>query len=832
MTSKSLLAVPFRHSEPIDLGAGLISYLKEKLLIQITSQISKECDTIDKQRNRILNISPHLSSLESLFLYYANFTTSVMTKFPSDSIAVKFVWHGTLGYTEAGGVRSSSSRFEQLNVLFCIAALYTNLATLQTFSASNDLFGKTSIDSASNDSDSKAIKLAYSYLQNASACFRYMIDEILPKLEQSPPLDLDANTLETLYYMCLAQAQELFWAKATMGDNAKNSLVSKLAMKVSDYYSETLIYAQRSPNLKAEWINHLACKKWYALASAYYRSSAECLSKSKYGEEIARLRQALQACTAGLSQSRYVSPIVVEDLKQLQAKAKEALKRAESDNDLIYLQEVPVESSLSEIKGISMVNPSLPEAVANPVQYLEKTKRCDLLFTSVLPYVIYQTANTYKEKLLNHVEIHFKKEVKDIDTKHEKVLHDLNLPGALEAVEKPVGLPDSLIAHINEIRDMGGISRIEQSLMDIRKLALSSRHLLQEGQETLNYENKEDMMMRESQGTQRWARATSKEAGAELWSTLEKMQELLNQAAEGDKTILENFNSSKRNIQLLSQGQETIEKMIPESTSILNSNQYFEHVTQELKECLLKSRGLKLLREEFVKNMLNLVRNMDILSQNIKLYNEMLRSGKDSNPEAKDFEMVYNENLRIVERQEKKIEELREQQEIQNERIKQLYKEFEAVKDTDDTNINRENAIQGFEVAFHEYKKIIDNLEQGRQFYNQLLEQLHAAIDQCKQFVYFRRVEGRELEMAITNRSLQQLRVDNPVVEADDDEGNYVDEDNKQQQAEQLTTDQYQQQQQQYVQKPNKEEAPSHKDGRRNQQQRKTWQPSDGIRFA
>src|ERR1700753_320722 len=81
----------------------------------------------------------------------------------------------------------------------------------------------------------------------------------------------------------------------------------------------------------------MTAKHHHFAAAAQYRQACDCLEKRKYGEEVARLRDSIACVTEGLKEARYVNKLVLSDLNGLKNKVSEDLKRAEKDNDLIYL---------------------------------------------------------------------------------------------------------------------------------------------------------------------------------------------------------------------------------------------------------------------------------------------------------------------------------------------------------------------------------------------------------------------------------------------------------------------------------------------------------------
>lgn len=212
-------------------------------------------------------------------------------------------------------------KYELLNALYNLAALYSQLAVNTSRSTA------TGIKSAAND------------FSLAAGVLSHMKSAVLPELRMSdPPEDMDEHTLESLMQLCLAQSQECFWQKAVM-DGYKDASIAKLAAKVSDLYNLAGEAAVKSEAISSAWIHHMTAKHHHFAAAAQYRAACDCLEKRKYGEEISRLTDAVTCVNEGLRETKggYLNKKVVDDLNGLKKKVEEDLKRAEKDNDLIYL---------------------------------------------------------------------------------------------------------------------------------------------------------------------------------------------------------------------------------------------------------------------------------------------------------------------------------------------------------------------------------------------------------------------------------------------------------------------------------------------------------------
>jgi programmed cell death 6-interacting protein len=218
-------------------------------------------------------------------------------------------------------------------VLYNIGALYSQLATAQS---------RTTAES---------LKRACLYFQQAAGAFQYLIKQS-GDLRLPPGVivdDFSESTLDSLKSLMLAQAQECFWQKAVLGassltfahtDHMKDGLIARLAAQVSEFYDHALSAAMTSVNIPSDWITHITAKKLHFISAAQYRKSMDAVSGtagSNYGEEVARLQEALRNVNKALERKNFLGRGVRDDLVGLQSMLQRDTERAEKDNDLIYL---------------------------------------------------------------------------------------------------------------------------------------------------------------------------------------------------------------------------------------------------------------------------------------------------------------------------------------------------------------------------------------------------------------------------------------------------------------------------------------------------------------
>lgn len=271
-------------------------------------------------------------------------------------------------------------RFELANVLYNLAALYSQLAV------------------SLNRSTSEGLKSACNYFCQAAGVLSHLKTETIPDMRSPPPEDMDLMTLESLQQLMLAQAQECFWSKAVK-DGMKDGTIAKLAAKVSDFYDQAAEFGTKSDTISTEWIHHMTAKHHHFAAAAQYRASRECLEKQKFGEEVARLRDSLTCINEALKESRWINKAVLSDLNGLKARLADDLKRAEKDNDIIYLMNVPPKSELRTLDRAGMATPRVPKDVSDPASTLgDGGMFGQPLFARLVPYAVHIAASIYEER--------------------------------------------------------------------------------------------------------------------------------------------------------------------------------------------------------------------------------------------------------------------------------------------------------------------------------------------------------------------------------------------------------------------------------------------------
>ncbi|KAI5960566.1 RIM20 [Candida pseudojiufengensis] len=735
--TNNLLNVPLKQTEPINLGEKISEVIKSQFF-QPASNFENDLNYLTSLRNSITEISntsiSTISSIDKCYEYYSVLQI-LETKFPKDSI--EFGWFITLYLKPIGPISIRSIKYEILNIIFQIGSIYSKLALNES----------RHLD--------EGLKKSCQFFQLSAGCFQ-IIKTIVTSINSNPnsnleiPGDFQNSTISCLIELMLAQAQETIWQKAINSDTTKDSVIARLSIQTSEYYSNSLKNAKNSDYIKLDWMNHITIKYYHFLAAAHYRSSIIALNSFQYGEQVAHLRIASDAITKALKFKKYVNEFVLEDLMGLSEIVKTKLRTAEKDNDLIYLKLVPKENDLKPIIGVSMVKPIESEEFTKPLPK-------DTIFKDLLPYVIIHYAQALRERQDEYLKTSIIEPIQALDQIIIKFLNERNLPSSIDALQQPENIPDAILNHSREIMNLGGINIIENLLKDISNLSYECKHLVQECQNRIDKDKQEDQMLREKEGTTRWNRPDTEKAASIPIAKIQRMNEYLQQAKNGDEVIIQRFNEIREPLEVYMGGLTSLNKYIPNSNYIkLDKN--ISNIVIELRDYLSQIDSLKTDRINFLHNIEIKNRNNNILPKLIDEYKRNKNQLYDNHGEFKPtkFELIYEDHIKLFNSEISFLYQTKtNQQEIEN-KIDIINKKFiqEYTTNVNSTLKKRQTALQNLDTSFIKYKEILTNLNEGLKFYNDFISKGNNVLKECQEFLNKRRVESRDLEIEI-QRNLQ-----------------------------------------------------------------------------
>ncbi|KAJ0298316.1 hypothetical protein COL516b_009968 [Colletotrichum fioriniae] len=750
----NILSLPFRKSTQLSLSSTIRQYINTKY-DQHPDMFRQDLEVIDALRRDAVNVrEPHPSGVKKLQAY-AGQLVWIGGKFPID-IGAEFTWYPALGYNTERPMVRNNLKYELMNILYNLASVYSQLAVAQSRSGTEGL------------------KTAAGYFASASGVLEHMLKEVLPELRMSdPPEDMDAHTLESLSQLLLAQSQECFWQKAVM-DGYKDAIIARLAARVSDLYNSAGEAAMKSEAISSAWIHHMSAKHHHFAGAAQYRAACDCLEKRKYGEEVARLQDAVSCVNEGLKESRggYLNKAVLEDLNGLKRKVEEDLKRAEKDNDVIYLRDarlireepVPPKSELKILDRANMAVARVPPQVANPFDYVgDQAEFGPALFTKLVPFSVHAAITIYeqlRDRIVNE------NIIGQMETQTEKLhamLSSINLPGSLQALEKPLGLPHSLVHHAEEIRQADAIGRIQRAFSDIDKLRTADIAIFNEGKAILAAEEEEDNRMRRKYGTDRWSRPESRSdpQGGQFWAQVAEIEGYFASSTSSDAVVREKYKEVQDLLEMLSGSDRAIMDYVPSSRRM--------DIPEHLKPVIGRLRGayndvlrLESKRRKKAEALREKARTDDIKPDILKEAARLERTYPTTAIVPAHFEDFFEKRLdKLYDSEIEAVAKEEDEQERLMTEVQRVNREFESQKkNMSSGSREREQALQKLDNAYYKYKEIVNNVDVGRKFYNDLSKVVGQNFrDPVKAWAAERRMDAKSLEEEVSMPPLNSLNL-------------------------------------------------------------------------
>lgn len=407
---------------------------------------------------------------------------------------------------------------------------------------------------------------------------------------------------------------------------------------------------------------------------------------------------------------------------------------------------MPPKTELKILDRATMATSRIPKEIAEPSAFIgEHGEFGRPLFAKLVPYSVHMAAGIYEERRDRIVNSNIISELEIFTTKIHDTLQSLNLPGSLQALEKPLGLPQSILSHAEELRQADALTRIQRSFSDTAKLKASDEAVFAEGTQLLNTEASEDKRLRTRYGTDRWNRPDSRSAAPKLYAQLGEIDGYLKSAANSDELVRKKYKGTEDLLEVLSGSDRDIGKFVPSSRRVSIPPKLDEAATR-LRISLEAVSRLESRRRRKIESLREKAKKDDIHSTILTEAARLEREYPSQQIVAAHFEDFFDKRLA---RYDADIDALKEEAAEQNRLIAQLEKDngyFVAAKKGDTSGKEREQALQKLEGAYFKYKEVVSNLEVGRKFYNDLSKIVGRFRDEARAFAYDRREEAARME--------------------------------------------------------------------------------------
>lgn len=388
----------------------------------------------------------------------------------------------------------------------------------------------------------------------------------------------------------------------------------------------------------------------------------------------------------------------------------------------------------------------VPKEVAEPAAFIgDHGEFGPPLFAKLVPFAVHVAASIYEERRDRLVNTNIIDELEVLTTKIHDTLRSLNLPGSLQALEKPLGLPPSLTSHAEEIRQADALRRLERSFSDTARLKASDRATFEEGREFLQSEASENQRLLTKYGTDRWSRADSKSAAPKLYAQVDEIDGYLKSAANSDEIVVSKFRECEDMLRILSGSDRDIGEFVPSSRRVTITPK-LEGEVSRLRDCVTEVSRLESRRRRKIEALREKARKDDINDSILSEAARLEREFPSQTMVPAHFEDFFEKRLEKYDSDLEALKSEAEEQDRLTARLQEANASFVAARKGDTSSREREQALQRLENAYFKYKEIVNNLEVGRKFYNDLAKIVGKFRDGCKAFLYERQEEAARLE--------------------------------------------------------------------------------------
>ncbi|XP_028905462.1 programmed cell death 6-interacting protein isoform X1 [Ornithorhynchus anatinus] len=707
----TFISVQLKKTWEVDLAKPLVKFLQQTYPAgDQQAQSCRAAEELSRLRRAALgrHLDKHDAALDTLLRYYDQIC-SIEPKFPfsENQICLTFTWKDAFdkGSLFGGSVKLAlaSLGYEKSCVLFNCAALASQIAADQNL-----------------DND-EGLKTAAKHYQFASGAFLHIKETVLSALNREPTVDISPDTVGTLSLIMLAQAQEVFFLKATR-DKMKDAIIAKLANQAADYYGDAFKQCQYKDTLPKyfyfqEVFPVLAAKHCIMQANAEYHQSILAKQQKKFGEEIGRLQHAAELIKTVTSRyDEYVN------VKELSDKINRALTAAKKDNDFIYHDRVPDLKDLDPIGKASLVK-------STPVIVPLSQKFSDL-FDKMVPVAVQQALSVYNQRKAELVNRSIA-QMRESTNFANGVLASLNLPAAIEDISGDT-VPQSILVKSKAVIEQGGIQTVDQLIKELPELLQRNREILDESLRLLDEEEATDNDLK-TKFKERWQRTPSSELYKPLRAEGNNFRAVLDKAVQADGQVKERYQSHRDTIALLCKAEPELNAAIPSANpaKTLQGNE----VVNVLRSLLSNLDEVKKERENLENDLKSV--NFDMTS---KFLTSLAQDGA-INEEAisvTELDRIYGGLTRKVQESLKKQEELLSS-------IQVSHQEFSKMKQSNSEANLREGVLKNLATAYDNFVELVANLKEGTKFYNELTEILVKFQNKCSDIVFARKTERDEL---------------------------------------------------------------------------------------
>lgn len=716
-----------KTSKKVDFAKAIKTYVSKHYDINAFNAIESFINELEFARNSAISIADlertpdNYLKAKTLILNYLQLLTSLKLRltFGKDnmSVAVQFSW---LDVLKKDNYSSYTYYHEYYNMLFNLAIVLFNLGKLINLNDSDDV-----------------IKAGIKNFNYAS----WVFDKIKNELPQQVNLkdiqpDLNPTFLSYCSLFSLAHSQILI---SIISDRKKMNfeLQSQLSKGIYELFSSCLNLSNEglvkySDNFLKTFLNN---RRFFYFSQGFIKmkelANEEFKSKAVgYGKMVVYLSLARDSLNAGVKDIKTIGHLVsVEEYLSFQAQLDSDIKIMLDKNRTIYFEALPDANSLPKIEKKIMANPAaFPELGVKNTDY-------DNLLSNLVPKEAKILIDQYKFKMMEFITENLSRFTNE--SKIDKFLIDLNLPGALESAITQDQISEYLWSKINEVQQKGGLVYLESNIKNIDNLRESDSKLINDINIIFFNEEAEDTKLRQFYGN-RWRREPSNIINSSYLGALSQYAQKIELAKKCDGNIVATIKDNYKYFDLLGLSKSALEKRIPSKVD--------SQLLKEIPEAKSLKEEIQVLQELKSKNSAIIEGVFSEFNQEnlIPIYLEIIRKNAS---EANFIKEQQDKYLGLINELDKLENEISQSQE----RIVQKNSVFLSIRDSKlKPKPENEQYFKDLEYYCNMYNDRLNNLLQGMNFYYSLEEKLQQLLQNANDFVTSRNIQKEELLKSIS----------------------------------------------------------------------------------
>ena len=262
-------------------------------------------------------------------------------------------------------------------------------------------------------------------------------------------------------------------------------------------------------------------------------------------------------------------------------------------------------------------------------------------------------------------------------------------------------VPQSLLDKSQQIKDKGGITRIDQMMAELPPLMQRNSDILNETKRCLEEEERSDTELR-NQMRDKWTRTGSRQLTEYLHSEVKQYETIMENAIKANKVIETKYAKNRDGIQLLSKAPHEISSSLPAATAtgaLQNT-----HIIRDLRRLMEEVEALKNVREVIESEM----KSLDGDAVNAKVISALQGSSS-----LDEHSIIQNELEALISPMRKQVRENIQEQEKILGYIEKANSEFTKEKIQNETSKIRDEMLKNLATASDSFRELHSHLEEG-----------------------------------------------------------------------------------------------------------------------